>query len=88
MLFFIADKESDISKMTTEAILLTVQNMIESGDFNLKDRHNNHNSYTKNNEYDYCDTWVFINVDLSSFAVKQKQINITFPDILKILFRQ
>lgn len=77
-----ADKESDIPAMATEAILLTVQDMIESGDYDVKDIHNDHVSYKNNDEYAHCDTWVIIDVDLSSFVGKQKRINITLPDIL------
>lgn len=68
-----ADKEADIPTMATEAILLTVQDMIESGDYDVKDIHNYHVSYKNNSEYDYCDTWVIIDVDLSSFVGKQKK---------------
>ena len=77
-----ADKESDIPAMATEAVLLTVQDMIESGDYDVKDIHNDHVSYKNNDEYAHYDTWVIIDVDLSSFAGKQKRINITLPDIL------
>ena len=37
-----ADKESDIPAMATEAILLTVQDMIESDDYDVIDIHNDH----------------------------------------------
>lgn len=77
-----ADKESDIPAMATEAILLTVQDMIESGDYDVTDIHNDHITYPNSTEYGYCDTWVIIDVDLSSFVGKQKRINITLPDIL------
>ncbi|MFQ0972249.1 type II toxin-antitoxin system HicB family antitoxin [Gilliamella sp. BG6] len=60
-----ADKQSDIPTMATEAILLTVQDMIESGDYDIKNIHNNHTSYKNNNEYEYCDKWIIIDVDLS-----------------------
>lgn len=77
-----ADKESDIPAMATEAILLTVQDMIEAGDYDINDIHNDHIAYPNSTEYGYCDTWVIIDVDLSSFVGKQKRINITLPDIL------
>ncbi len=80
--FSAANNESDIPAMATEAILLTIQDMIESGKYDIKDIPNNHVSYKDNEEYDYCDTWVIIDVDLSKFTGKQKRINITLPDIL------
>ena len=65
-----ADEEADIPAMATEAILLTVQDMIESGDYDVKNIHNDHVSYKNNDEYAHYDTWVIIDVDLSSFAGK------------------
>lgn len=80
--FSAADNENDIPVMATEAILLTVQDMIESGKYDIKDIKNNHVSYKTDGQYEHCDTWVLINIDLSGFAGKQKRINITLPDIL------
>ena len=77
-----ADNEEDIPAMATEAILLTIQDMIESGEYDISDIKNNHLSYQKNSDYAYCDTWVIIYVDVSKFSGKQKRINITLPDVL------
>ena len=77
-----ADKESDIPAMATEAILLTIQDMIESGDYDNRRQRQMCIRDRSNDEYAHCDTWVIIDVDLSTFTGKQKRINITLPDIL------
>lgn len=80
--FSAADNEDEIPAMATEAILLTIQDMIESGEYDISDVKNDHLSYQKNDNYAYCDTWVIIHVDVSKFNGKQKRINITLPDVL------
>ncbi|XKM14442.1 type II toxin-antitoxin system HicB family antitoxin [Orbaceae bacterium ac157xtp] len=77
-----ADSESDIPAMATEAILLTIQDMIASGKYDIKDIQNKHVLYKNDKEYQFCDMWIIIDVDLSGFLGKQKRINITLPDIL------
>lgn len=73
-----ADEESDIPAMATEAILLTVQFMIKSGDYDIKEIRNDHVLYKNNSEYKFCDTWVIIDVDLSPFVGRKKnQYHIT-----------
>ncbi|OCG01718.1 hypothetical protein [Gilliamella sp. wkB308] len=41
------DKESDIPAMTIKAILLTIPDRIESGEYDVKDLHNDYTSYKK-----------------------------------------
>lgn len=41
------DKESDIPAMAIKAILLTFPDRIESGEYDVKDLHNDYTSYKK-----------------------------------------
>lgn len=78
-----ADTQEEIASMAREAILMTVEEMVQSGKYSvdqIKDA--GHLIYSANREYDVYDSWFVIDVDLSQFEGKQQRINIALPDTL------
>ena len=81
--FSAADTQAEIAPMVTEAILLTVETLIENGGFSvdqIKDA--GHLTYAADPEYADYDSWFLIDVDLSSFEGKAQRINVSLPDTL------
>jgi len=80
--FSASDTQENIPIMATEAILLTISDMLATGKYNITDIKNNHMSIIKNTDFKDFDTWMLIDVNLSAITSKHKRINITLPDIL------
>lgn len=78
-----ADSPQTIAPMAREAIFLIVEEMVLSGGYaveQLKDA--GYLNYAREAQYQHCDSWFVLEVDLSSFAGKQQRINIALPDTL------
>ncbi|WP_340615219.1 type II toxin-antitoxin system HicB family antitoxin [Xenorhabdus thailandensis] len=81
--FSAADNQKDIPAMAREAILLTIEEMIYSGNFTVDQLHDaGHLVYAANPEYADFDSWFVIDIDLSEFEGKQQRINVALPDTL------
>ncbi len=80
--FSAADTEDDIVPMVTDAIHLILEDMVEDGVdiLQLKDLGFRH--YKQQEDYDYCDTWLLVDVDVSAYLGKRKRLNITLPEYL------
>jgi len=68
--------------MATEAILLTVSDMLATGEYHASNIKNNHISFIKNPAFKNFDIWMIIDVNLSPITSKHKRINIALPNIL------
>ncbi|MCR1838518.1 type II toxin-antitoxin system HicB family antitoxin [Rodentibacter caecimuris] len=77
-----ADKIEDILPMVTDAIHLVLEDMAETGfDFStIKDL--GFAEYQKHEDYEYCDTWLLVDIDVSEFFGKKQRINISIPQYL------
>ncbi|MBE8597890.1 type II toxin-antitoxin system HicB family antitoxin [Xenorhabdus sp. BG5] len=81
--FSAADNQKDIPAMVREAILLTIEEMICSGNFTVDQLQDaGHLVYAANPEYADFDSWFVIDIDLSEFEGKQQRINVALPDTL------
>ncbi|EDJ9088457.1 CopG family transcriptional regulator [Salmonella enterica subsp. enterica] len=81
--FSAADTQDQIAPMVKEAILLTVECLIENGDFSVEQiKDAGYLVYSVNPEYKDFDSWVMVDVDLSEFEGKPQRINISLPDTL------
>ncbi|EAS3829772.1 CopG family transcriptional regulator [Salmonella enterica] len=78
-----ADTQDQIAPMVKEAILLTVEYLVENGNFSVEQIQDaGHFVYAANPEYADFDSWFVIDVDLSGFEGKPQRINISLPDTL------
>lgn len=78
--FSAADSEEQIKAMATEAISMVVEEMVSSGASvdGIKDMGPRH--YSKQEDYEHCDAWLLLDVDLTEFMGKHKRINVSLPD--------
>jgi len=78
-----ADEQADIPIMAREAILTIIEEMLLSGTHSIEDiTDEGVAAYSKCTEYLHCNTWLMLDIELSSFEGKQQRLNITLPDIL------
>lgn len=77
-----ADTENDIASMATEAIQLMLETMHEEGVPVSQIKDAGFIKYKAMADYEYCDTWLLLHVDVSAFEGKPKRINISIPDTL------
>ncbi|EEF4620482.1 CopG family transcriptional regulator [Salmonella enterica] len=78
-----ADSQAEIPAMAREAILAIVEEMVISGAHSVDDIHDEGClTYSANPNYNHCDSWFVIDVDLSEIEGKQQRINISLPDVL------
>lgn len=78
--FSAADSEAQVKVMATEAIAMVVEEMVSngvSGD-SIKDLGPRH--YRQLADYDHCDGWLLLDVDLTEFMGRPKRINVSLPD--------
>lgn len=81
--FSAADDQKQIAPMVREAILFTIEDMIQSGKYGLDQITDaGHLVYAASTDYADYDSWFIIDVDLSEFEGKQQRINIALPDTL------
>lgn len=81
--FSAADTQEEIAANVRDAILLTVECIMESGKISVEQITDaGYLTYSANAEYADFDSWFMIDVDLSAFEGKQKRINIALPDRL------
>ncbi|MFU2315997.1 type II toxin-antitoxin system HicB family antitoxin [Rahnella sp. PCH160] len=81
--FSAADTREEIAPMVREAILMTVEDLLESERYVVDDIFDaGHLVYAANPEYADFDTWFLIDIDLSEFEGKAHRINISLPDTL------
>ncbi|OYD24706.1 type II toxin-antitoxin system HicB family antitoxin [Oceanimonas baumannii] len=78
--FSAADSEEQVKSMATEAIALVVEEMVSNGVSvgNIRDMGPRH--YRQLEDYNHCDGWLLLDVDLSEFMGKPKRINVSLPD--------
>ncbi|MED7790437.1 type II toxin-antitoxin system HicB family antitoxin [Klebsiella aerogenes] len=81
--FSAADTQDQIAPMVKEAILLSVECLVEDRGLSAEDiKDAGHLVYAANPEYKDFDSWFMIEVDLSAFEGKPQRINISLPDTL------
>lgn len=80
--FSAADEQAEIAPMAKEAIQLLIETMQEDGYplELLKDQGALY--YQELDDYNHCDHWLMLEVDLSAFQGKPMRINISIPDTL------
>ncbi|MCT8124561.1 type II toxin-antitoxin system HicB family antitoxin [Alishewanella sp. BS5-314] len=77
-----ADSQAEIAPAVTEAIMMTLEQLQEQGLALTNIQDLGPLSYQQQAEYAYCDSWLLVYIDLSSFDGKPKRINISMPDTL------
>lgn len=78
--FGAADSEAQVKTMATEAIAMVVEEMVSNGinADSIKDL--GPRAYRELADYDHCDGWLLLDVDLTEFMGKPKRINVSLPD--------
>lgn len=78
-----ADTQEAIALMAREAILLTIEEKVLSGQYSVEQiKDAGYLVYSAYPAYADFDSWFVIHVDLSDFEGKQQRINVALPDIL------
>lgn len=81
--FSAADMQDQIAPMVKEAILLSVECLIEDAGRSVDEiKDAGYIVYAANPEYKDFDSWFMVEVDLSEFESKPQRINISLPDTL------
>ncbi|OOF40887.1 CopG family transcriptional regulator [Rodentibacter mrazii] len=77
-----ADTLEEIPTQATDAIHSILEMMFEGGDdiSQLQDKGYKH--YQSLEEFNYCDTWLLLDVDISPYQGKRQRINISLPEYL------
>jgi hypothetical protein len=78
-----ADDPRGIAPAVREAILMTIEEMVQSGKYcreTLTDE--GYLAYAAQDEYRDYDSWFMIDVDLNEFEGRQQRINVALPDTL------
>ena len=80
--FSAADTLEEIPAQATDAIHSILEMMFEDGlDINeLQDKGYRH--YQTLEDFNYCDTWLLLDVDISAYQGKRHRINISLPEYL------
>ena len=80
--FSAADTLEEIPAQATDAIHSILEMMFEDGlDINeLQDKGYRH--YQTLEDFNYCDTWLLLDVDISAYQGKRYRINISLPEYL------
>lgn len=78
--FSAADSEAQVKVMATEAIAMVVEEMVSNGVSadSIKDLGPRH--YRQLADYEHCDGWLLLDVDLTEFMGRPKRINVSLPD--------
>ncbi|PID51501.1 MAG: CopG family transcriptional regulator [Pasteurellales bacterium] len=80
--FSAADSEEDIIPQVTEAIHSMLELMIDDEFDILSIKDKGFRFYKTLEDYDYCDTWLLIDIDLTAYFGNKKRLNITLPQYL------
>lgn len=77
-----ADTLEEIPTQATDAIHSILEMMYEDGTDigELKDKGYKH--YQSLEDFQYCDTWLLLDVDISAYQGKRHRINISLPEYL------
>lgn len=79
--FSAADTQADILPMVSEAIRLMLEDMADNNeDLSIDDK--GFQYYQSVEDYQYCDTWLLIDIDVSEFLSKKQRVNISLPQYL------
>lgn len=80
--FSAADSIDDIIPMVSDAIHLTLESMLEENiDItNLKDLGFMH--YKQQEDFEYCDSWLLVDIDITAYFGKRQRVNIVLPQHL------
>ena len=77
--FSAADKEQEIVPQVTDAIHLTLEGMVEDEFDILKLKDKGVLFYKAQEEYNYCNLWLLVDIDLTAYTGKHKRLNISLP---------
>ncbi len=80
--FSAADTEEEIPAMVTEAITLILESIIDDGKSLLDIKDRGFIYYQKQHDYQFCNAWLKLDIDLTAFEGRPKRINISLSDIL------
>lgn len=80
--FSAADTIDDIVPMVTDAIHTMLEMMVEDNfDIStIKDLGFTH--YKKQDDFSHCDSWLLVDVDITSYFGKRQRVNIVLPQYL------
>lgn len=77
-----ADNKEDIIPMVTEAIHLTIENMVENNIDLLKIKDLGFMYYKQQEDFAYCDTWLLVDIDITAYFGKRQRVNVVLPQYL------
>lgn len=77
-----ADTQQDIAPNVTEAISMMLELMQDEGILVAEIKDAGVLVYQSMADYQHCDAWVLVYVDMSAFEGKPKRINVSMPDTL------
>lgn len=81
--FSAADTQDQIAPMVKEAILLSVECLVEDAGRSVDEiKDAGYMVYAADPEYKDFDSWFMIEVDFSEFSGKAQRINVSLPDTL------
>ncbi|MGO1248088.1 MAG: type II toxin-antitoxin system HicB family antitoxin [Oceanisphaera sp.] len=78
--FSAADSEAQVKVMATEAIAMVVEEMVSNGVSGDSIKDLGPRYYRQLADYEHCDGWLLLDVDLTEFMGKPKRINVSLPD--------
>lgn len=77
-----ADTTDDIAPMVKDVISLVLEDMSENDEDTSAIVDEGFDVYRQQADYQHCDTWLLIEVDISDYLGKHQRVNITVPDYL------
>lgn len=80
--FSAADSENEIIPQVTDAIHLTLEGMVDDEFDILRVKDKGVLFYKAQEDYNYCDIWLLVDIDLTAYTGKRKRLNISLPQYL------
>ncbi|EXI62919.1 hypothetical protein MHD_01895 [Mannheimia granulomatis] len=80
--FSAADTVEDILPIVTEAIHLVLETMVEEGKDVTTIKDLGFLSYKQNEDFNYCDSWLLVDIDITAYLGKRQRVNIVLPQYL------
>ncbi|MBR0574208.1 MULTISPECIES: type II toxin-antitoxin system HicB family antitoxin [Pasteurellaceae] len=80
--FSAADSEEEIIPQVTDAVHSMLELMLDDDFDILSITDKGFNFYKTQEDYKYCDVWLLIDIDLTSYFGNRKRLNISLPQYL------
>ncbi|PJG85686.1 type II toxin-antitoxin system HicB family antitoxin [Conservatibacter flavescens] len=77
-----ADKVEDIVPMVTDAIHSMLETMVEDGFDITTIKDLGFMRYKNQDDFEFCDSWLLVDVDITAYFGKRQRVNIVLPQYL------